>query len=224
MAIDKLPEFAKDGQKNTDDLVLTDGFPVLKKPARQWFNWLFNTVSLKINEIIDNKIDFENIVDNLTTDDADKVASARTVKELQDNKLGKTDLKDASTTQKGVVQVNNTLTSTATNQALTAAQGKMLNDQAFGVGQTWMNVRSERSLGTTYTNTTGKPIYVIVVNEFGNYQDVVEVFVNNIKLLSVDKGNGTGWLGDTSFVVPAGQTYKVTKEVYPNIQSWVELR
>lgn len=53
MAIDKLPEFAKDGQKNTDDLVLTDGFPVLKKPARQWFNWLFNILSLKTNEIID---------------------------------------------------------------------------------------------------------------------------------------------------------------------------
>ena len=49
MAIEKLIEFAKDGQKNTDDLVLTDGFSVLKKPARQWFNWLFNTVSLKIN-------------------------------------------------------------------------------------------------------------------------------------------------------------------------------
>ena len=55
MAIEKLIEFAKDGQKNTDDLNLTDGFPVSKKPARQWFNWLFNTVSLKINEIIDNK-------------------------------------------------------------------------------------------------------------------------------------------------------------------------
>lgn len=119
---------------------------------------------------------------------------------------------------------NNTLTSTNTNQALTAAQGKVLNDQAFGVEQNWMNVKSERSLGTTYTNTTGKPIYVTVVNEFQNYGDLVEVFVNNIKLLSVDKGFNVGWLGDTSFVVPAGQTYKVTKEVYPNIQSWVELR
>ena len=130
----------------------------------------------------------------------------------------------ATTSVSGTVQLNNTLTSTSTGQALTAAQGKVLNDQAFGVGQNWMNVKSERSLGTTYTNTTGKPIYVIVVNEFQNYGDPVEVFVNNIKLLSVDKGVGIGWFGDTSFVVPAGQTYKVTKEAYPNIQSWVELR
>ena len=135
-----------------------------------------------------------------------------------------TQLPSATTSTQGAVVLNNTLTSTSTVQALTAAQGKVLNDQAFGVGQTWQEVTASRALGTTYTNSTGKPIYVIVVNEFQNYGDPVEVFVNNIKLLSVDKGNGIGWLGDTSFVVPAGQTYKVTKETYPNIQSWVELR
>ena len=135
-----------------------------------------------------------------------------------------TQLPAATTSVQGAVVLNNTLTSTSTAQALTAAQGKVLNDQAFGVGQTWQDVTASRALGVTYTNTTGKPIYVIVVNEFYNYGDPVEVFVNNIKLLSGDKGNGIGWLGDTSFVVPAGQTYKVTKEVYPNIQSWMELR
>ena len=57
MAIEKLSEFAKDGQKNTDHLNLTDGFPAGKKPARQWFNWLFNALMLKINEVIDVKLD-----------------------------------------------------------------------------------------------------------------------------------------------------------------------
>ena len=47
MTIDKLSEFASDGQKDVDDLVLTDGFPVTRKPARQWFNWLFNTLTSK---------------------------------------------------------------------------------------------------------------------------------------------------------------------------------
>ena len=55
MAIEKLDEFAKDGQKNTDGLTLTDGFPVLVKPARQWFNYLFNAIAVKINQIIDEK-------------------------------------------------------------------------------------------------------------------------------------------------------------------------
>lgn len=76
----------------------------------------------------ENFISRSEIVDDRTTNDPTKVASARTVKELQDNKLEKTDLKDASTAVKGVVQLNNTLTSTATNQALTAAQGKALLD------------------------------------------------------------------------------------------------
>ena len=184
------------------------------------------------------------IVDNLTTNDSAKALSAAQGKALQDNKLEANkvgaasgvasldentkvpiaQLPNASTTAIGAVQLNNTLTSVSTTQAVTAAQAKALNDQAFGVGQSWQDVKSERSLGTTYTNTTGKPIYVIVVNEFQNYGDPVEVFVNDIKLLSVDKGLGAGWLADTSFVVPPGNTYRVEKTVYPNIQSWVELR
>ena len=57
MTIEKLTEFAKTGQKNTDDLDLETGFIVNRKPARQWFNWLFNSLTLKINEIIDDKLD-----------------------------------------------------------------------------------------------------------------------------------------------------------------------
>ena len=85
MAIEKLLEFAKDGQKNTDDLNLTDGFPVSKKPARQWFNWLFNSLTSKVNEIIDAEfIPKAEIVDNLTTNDATKPVSAKQAKILQD--------------------------------------------------------------------------------------------------------------------------------------------
>ena len=93
MAIEKLLEFAKDGQKNTDDLNLTDGFPVSKKPARQWFNWLFNSLTSKVNEIIDAEfIPKAEIVDNLTTNDATKPVSAKQAKLLQDNKLDKDDV------------------------------------------------------------------------------------------------------------------------------------
>jgi hypothetical protein len=92
MAIEKLIEFAKDGQKNTDDLNLTDGFHVSKKPARQWFNWLFNSLTSKVNEIIDaDFVPKADIVDNLTTDDAKRPVSAKQAKALQDTKLGKTE-------------------------------------------------------------------------------------------------------------------------------------
>jgi hypothetical protein len=211
MAIEKLSEFAKTGQKNTDDLNLEVGFVVNRKPARQWFNYLFNMLSLKINEIIESDpVTHSEIIDNLTTGDSSKVASARTVKELQDKKLEASDLKDASTVQKGVVQLNNTLTSTSTTQALTAAQGKVLNNQAFGVGQTWQDVKANRVTGTTYANTTGKPI-LVVVNTYDGTSIVDSVTLRH-------KGNDTE--GDWSFIVPSGSTYSVTG----NIRSWAELR
>ena len=118
--------------------------------------------------IDENYIPRTDIVDDLTTDDATKPVSAKQAKVLQDNKLEKNDLKDASTEQKGVVQLNNTLTSTSTSQALTAAQGKVLSDQAFGVGQTWQNVKSIRFAGTTYTNDTDKTITIWIDISFSN--------------------------------------------------------
>lgn len=203
MAINKLPEFAKDGQKNTDDLVLTDGFPVLKKPARQWFNYLFNMLSLKINEIIESDpVTRSEIVDNLTTNDATKPLSAKQGKDLQDNKLGKTDLKDASTTQKGVVQLNNTLTSTSTTQALTAAQGKVLNDQAFGVGVDYYDVTSLRVKGTIYTATGSKPRQLCI--------DVESSGSSNTDVFFVRKNDLSAWM-------PIGQRGNGSRTIFPII-------
>lgn len=88
MAIEKLTEFAKTGQKDTDQLDIEVGFIVNKKPARQWFNWLFNTLTLKINEIIDaDYIPKVDLVDNLTTDDSAKPVSAKQAKILQETKF-----------------------------------------------------------------------------------------------------------------------------------------
>ncbi|MFK7406921.1 hypothetical protein [Acinetobacter baumannii] len=55
--MDKLEEFSLNGPKDTDGLTLLSGFPSNKKPARQWFNYLFNSLTKKINEIIDGKLD-----------------------------------------------------------------------------------------------------------------------------------------------------------------------
>ena len=92
------------------------------------------------------------IVDNLTTNDSAKALSAAQGKVLQDNKLEEnkvgaangvasldantkvpiSQLPNASTTSSGAVQLNNTLTSASTSQALTAAQGKAIADAFTG--------------------------------------------------------------------------------------------
>ena len=154
----------------------------------------------------ENFINRGEIADNLTTDDATKVASAKQVKILNDDKANKTttltagnglsgggtleinrtltlgtpskitgsttnsvtatshthEIDNASTSVAGVVKLNNTLTSTSTTEALTAAQGKVLNDQAYCVNQTWKDVKSNRILGATYQNPSSKPITLFI--------------------------------------------------------------
>lgn len=53
MAIEKLVEFAKEGSKSIAGLVLLSGFPREEKPAREWFNYLFNSTFRSINALID---------------------------------------------------------------------------------------------------------------------------------------------------------------------------
>lgn len=55
MPIEKLIEFATTGAKNYSGLDLLEGFPSSVKPARQWVNWLFNSLCVKINELIDHQ-------------------------------------------------------------------------------------------------------------------------------------------------------------------------
>lgn len=55
MSINKLKVFAEseDAQKSTVGLELEKGFPKALKPARAWFNYLFNSLTSKTNEIIE---------------------------------------------------------------------------------------------------------------------------------------------------------------------------
>lgn len=50
--ITPLTVFSSAGERNTDGLTLANGFPASQKPKRQWFNWLFNSLTDKINELV----------------------------------------------------------------------------------------------------------------------------------------------------------------------------
>lgn len=250
MAIEKLLEFAKDGQKNTDDLNLTDGFPVSKKPARQWFNWLFNTLTTKINEIIAGKLDSDApavAAQKLQTSQQISFSGAATGSFNFDGSKGESciltlansgaeagtygttlkvpvitvnakglittvttqDIPTASTTAKGLVQLDNTLTNTSTSLAATAAQVKALNDKMFGVGQTWQNVTSSRVAGTTYTNSTTRPLGLYIYTG------------TNGSTFTVD-GTTLSAHGNSMIqvVVPSGKTYSFNGA----FGGWWELR
>lgn len=50
--ITPLTVFSSAGERNTDGLTLANGFPASQKPKRQWFNWLLNSLTAKVNELV----------------------------------------------------------------------------------------------------------------------------------------------------------------------------
>ena len=126
----------------------------------------------------------------------------------------------ATSTTTGTVKLVNSLASTATDAALTAAQGRELNDQAFGVGQSWQNFTGGRSKGVTYTNNTTKPIQVMIVVNGGVSGGGNSLVINGVTVATFDVH--TSMTAPFSFIVPAGHTYRIN--VSSTIASWSELR
>ena len=129
----------------------------------------------------------------------------------------------ASTSAAGAVKLNDTLISTSTTEALTAAQGKVLNDQAFGVGQAWQDVTASRISGTTYTNTLPKPIFIIVVSRPSIDVASLTVTINGLKIPGVGGDQDAGGATVAVFLpIPPAATYEVT--AVPGILGFWELR
>jgi hypothetical protein len=127
--------------------------------------------------------------------------------------------------------------STAVQNATTAANGGVTSVNgstgavtvaSVGVGQTWQNVTSSRASGTSYTNSTGKPI---LVNAFSSRTD------SGFQLTAVCDGVTVGYQGGggggdarrtgfVSFIVPNGSSYTVTYSggADGSTLQWAELR
>ena len=109
---------------------------------------------------------------------------------------------------------NNTLTSTNTNQALTAAQGKVLKDtldtttsSTFGVDQTWRDLTSSRVSGVNYTNSTGKAI-TIAATSVGR-DAIVSFYVNDVLIYRSQNNYAGAVYAGGILIVPNGATYRV---------------
>lgn len=107
----------------------------------------------------------------------------------------------------------NVLTSNGTTWASSA-----LSLKEIGVGQTWQDVTSSRAAGTTYTNSTGKPIMVSI---FGTYSGAAYFYVDSV---TVARSALNSNVPDVQFfiIVPASSTYNITSGI--SITNWAELR
>lgn len=98
-----------------------------------------------------------------------------------------------------------------------------------GVGQTWQNLQASRAINTTYTNSTGKPIMVVIAMR--DYRDSQNgggtAYVDGV-LAARSGGYSDAYTITTSmsFIVPNGSTYIVypVEGNYDVNNMWSELR
>lgn len=117
------------------------------------------------------------------------------------------------------------------NSDRTVALDTMLSDieakantadlKEIGVGQTWQDVTASRSLDTTYTNTTGKPIVVQIscTNTQGG-----KIVVNGVTVGLVINTFTGSVQAFASAIVPNGATYRINTFIGEKPSLIAELR
>jgi len=83
----------------------------------------------------------------------------------------------------------------------------LIDDNVIGVDDTWTDVTGSRALGTTYTNTTGKPIQVAVtVNSITS--STGDFRIGGTTVATSNTGSNTSMRNHYQFIIPDGATYE----------------
>lgn len=106
-----------------------------------------------------------------------------------------------------------------------------ISAEGIGTNQTWQNLTSSRAANTSYTNTTGKPIQIIVQPNFtGSFSDngtYIEVSTDGstwvtVFIFKVSDGNYA--TSSASIIIPPNNYYRMVSNRTSPILRWVELR
>lgn len=92
----------------------------------------------------------------------------------------------------------------------------------IGVNQTWQNLTASRASGTTYTNTTGKPIMILMGRSATDVSPSLTVTINGLPAVGwggAFYANPTSYGDALSLIIPNNNTYAATNFLY-----WYELR
>ena len=147
---------------------------------------------------------------------------AKEVKEPATNQIGKSIY--ATEAKAGIVKLKNSVMGKAEDVAVTekAVSDLVEANKGLGVDQTWQDVKSQRKNGVVYTNTTGRPIMILVSQQQSSTSQTCELEINGVGVIkNVSYGTADGCI--ISALIPAGATYKVIYKNYPPLE-WHELR
>ena len=99
-----------------------------------------------------------------------------------------------------------------------------LTSDVIGVGQTWQGLTGSRAIGTTYTNSTGKPIMVAYTASCSSGNSVQGLTINGVNVFSTGLSSNGLPIG-VSLIVPNGATYvTATNNGTLTLITWAELR
>ena len=106
-----------------------------------------------------------------------------------------------------------------------AAAITSLVPEGIGDGQTWQNLTASRSVGTTYTNTTGKPICVnIQTTGVNNTATTISANVGGAGVMMIGRDSSAGTAQAVgSVIIPIGATYVISITTAA-LAEWWELR
>ena len=89
-----------------------------------------------------------------------------------------------------------------------AIQAQIDAKSALGVGQTWQDMTASRSVGVTYTNSTGKPIMISI--KFTGVDAGVLLDIDGDNVMTSDISSAANSVGMSAVgVVPNGSTYLI---------------
>jgi hypothetical protein len=121
-----------------------------------------------------------------------------------------------------------TTATTAGNGGVTSVNGStgaVTVPSGFGGNQMWRDVTSSRTLGTTYTNSTGRAIMVMVrsAGQEAGFLMRANCQGQEIVFAAGGAGGDSRRTGIASFIVPDGATYDATYSGATGVK-WFELR
>jgi hypothetical protein len=96
---------------------------------------------------------------------------------------------------------------------------------SLGYGQTWQNLTGSRAGGTTYYNTTGRPIALHIAAANASAAQELKITTNGVALSSGSTG-GAGYIVSLDCVIPPGGSYVLAAVAgtLGTIVIWAELR
>lgn len=119
-----------------------------------------------------------------------------------------------------------TIESLVSPAKVAASATEVVGDYALGVGQTWQDMTSSRSLNTTYQNTTGRPIFIGVSATVAGSSTMSLLVSPNSNMSSSVTADRTSDINDptgVSAIIPNNIYYKASVASASDFY-WAELR